>query len=291
MKRLILLVFFISVLSFAKSQNFVVINDSIYGGFDTQFPVTYMTSISEYGCNNEWVNYFFDFNKDGIDDVKFYLSCYMGGQGGSSIIRVDPLNDFQVLTDTNYQAYGQYFLPGYGFRDTIIIRTTVKRFDDGDTIRTGEPFKVGGTDIYTINEGYNPDVTYLLIDEFLGDTAYMAFYNVEDGMNWIYYLKVFNSWIYGLEILSVHSNDLVLDVTKPVTRNQIAIYPNPVSQIAHIKGDIDKVELYTVHGTLVFDKKISQHQTNINLSYLPPGFYFARLIKGDNIFIQKILKN
>ena len=56
-----------------------------------------------------------------------------------------------------------------------------------------------------------------------------------------------------------------------------------------VKGDFDRIEVYSVQGMLILAKNLSGSQT-IDLTRLPKGLYFAKLKSNGNEIIQKLLK-
>lgn len=72
-------------------------------------------------------------------------------------------------------------------------------------------------------------------------------------------------------------------------KESIFLYPNPVSDILHIKSNqpIENVKLYSIQGKLINELSNTE---NINLSKLAPGFYFVKLTIGNETLTRKIVK-
>jgi len=98
--------------------------------------------------------------------------------------------------------------------------------------------------------------------------------------------RVFNTTVdmgayeFGAQTLS---NDVVLTDTDKLT-----IYPNPVSDVVYITENVKSLQLYNINGQLVAQTTAQQ----LNVSQLPAGIYFVKIIRTDgSIISKKIIKN
>ena len=68
--------------------------------------------------------------------------------------------------------------------------------------------------------------------------------------------------------------------------------PNPTSGTLKLKANIilDDVSFYNVLGKELISKKISEKNTEIDLSNLPTGIYIARVSSGDMVQSFKVIK-
>ena len=66
--------------------------------------------------------------------------------------------------------------------------------------------------------------------------------------------------------------------------SRISIYPNPVSDILTIQGDLDlfKIELYNTVGRLVRSVQANHNIHNMEVSSLPAGVYILKIINRDS---------
>ena len=73
---------------------------------------------------------------------------------------------------------------------------------------------------------------------------------------------------------------------------QITFFPNPVEDLLRINNKtgltIDKLKVYSIHGSLVMD--IDSPRTDIDLSLLNSGIYFAKTFVENHVFQKKIIK-
>ncbi|TVZ14920.1 carbohydrate-binding protein [Maribacter sp. MAR_2009_72] len=78
--------------------------------------------------------------------------------------------------------------------------------------------------------------------------------------------------------------------------NQMAIYPNPVSNILSISGTSSDmvVEVFDFSGVFQMRKQLEINESKIDVSSLVPGLYLLRIINSSNhdeVKVYKLLKN
>lgn len=70
-------------------------------------------------------------------------------------------------------------------------------------------------------------------------------------------------------------------IEKIGTSNSFNVYPNPFGSLLHIEltnaGGDEKVSIYNTLGTLVYEGKLKESKTVVDLSSLPNGIYFVKL--------------
>ncbi len=90
------------------------------------------------------------------------------------------------------------------------------------------------------------------------------------------------SVITGLKDLRNHNSHL------------FSVYPNPVSDIARISytGQIQDIEskVYNSLGELVIDLNSENNDIQLNMSQLPKGLYWLKMVSGTNVSVRKIIK-
>jgi len=80
------------------------------------------------------------------------------------------------------------------------------------------------------------------------------------------------------------------------TDDKWQIYPNPVTDIIYIQGDLSsynkaEASLITISGTVIRQLKINDATTFINVAGIAAGTYWLRLNAGGHISTFKIIKN
>jgi hypothetical protein len=80
-----------------------------------------------------------------------------------------------------------------------------------------------------------------------------------------------------------------------ITKNDIQVYPNPFKKFISINGGnkkIEKVEIYSISGSLLWKQNINGLGNEIDLSDLKTGIYFLKIftLENENTII-KILKS
>ncbi|MCZ4318395.1 T9SS type A sorting domain-containing protein [Aequorivita viscosa] len=89
----------------------------------------------------------------------------------------------------------------------------------------------------------------------------------------------------------------LLDIpTHDNIENNIAVYPNPVSDVLNINSQsiaIDNVKVYSITGALLQEmKNINKSTTGVNISHYVNGIYFVNLtLENGSEVVQKIIKN
>lgn len=91
--------------------------------------------------------------------------------------------------------------------------------------------------------------------------------------------------ITGFDQQNLSNNDL--------TREQILVYPNPVSDLLHVNNatNITKYELYDIQGRLIKSENLTnQNSLTIDTFSLIKGVYMLNLITENGSFVEKIVK-
>jgi hypothetical protein len=73
------------------------------------------------------------------------------------------------------------------------------------------------------------------------------------------------------------------------------VYPNPVHQNVTVllpsSGNVSaSIELYSVDGRKYLEQMISQPKAELDLSALPSGMYFLKVLSKEGIMTGKLLK-
>lgn len=93
----------------------------------------------------------------------------------------------------------------------------------------------------------------------------------------------------AIQLLSTVVNHAVGIHENKLDKGGMAIYPNPASSVLHIpllNTEIQKLEITNALGELVLE---SDHQTTIDLSKLPKGIFFVKIITNNDHIIQKLM--
>ncbi|MBW6534318.1 MAG: T9SS type A sorting domain-containing protein [Mariniphaga sp.] len=82
----------------------------------------------------------------------------------------------------------------------------------------------------------------------------------------------------------------------PIVEKAFRVYPNPVESELSIEGFqsggnlYSELKLITTEGQILFEKKINPNLQRLNLSWLPSGFYYLKLVHGEKTETHKIIK-
>lgn len=72
----------------------------------------------------------------------------------------------------------------------------------------------------------------------------------------------------------------------------VMIYPNPVNDKLFVETEeaIDRVEIYSVTGALVFSQKANTNKMEIQTGNLPAGTYFIRMTSNNAVMMRRFVK-
>ncbi len=83
--------------------------------------------------------------------------------------------------------------------------------------------------------------------------------------------------------------------------NSFEVYPNPANDVLHLRllgnrVQIDEFQIYDLLGANIGTANIGSDNgpgdlITVDISTLPPGFYILRIIGGEDIFTQKVIKH
>lgn len=73
---------------------------------------------------------------------------------------------------------------------------------------------------------------------------------------------------------------------------EIAIYPNPTSDIVNIvtNGNAQRVELANVDGQIVSSEEVVSDMVTVSLEGQPAGMYFVRIYTANEVIVRKVTK-
>jgi hypothetical protein len=93
---------------------------------------------------------------------------------------------------------------------------------------------------------------------------------------------------YTIWLLRTDINGDLVSVTGPnINENRIQVYPNPTSDIIHIKGELPedaKVNIIDENGKII---GFYSNVNTINISNKPRGAYFINVFDKDKLIINK----
>jgi len=73
----------------------------------------------------------------------------------------------------------------------------------------------------------------------------------------------------------------------------IHVYPNPTTGPVRIRTgfEIDVIEITDIQGRVLANYRVNEQDFTFNISHLPNGLYFVRVMTANNISVEKIIKN
>ena len=89
------------------------------------------------------------------------------------------------------------------------------------------------------------------------------------------------------------TNEVFVDWTTNVGENnahEVLLYPNPTSGTVNVESiGLQSVEVYNLTGQMLLQTSASNGQANIDITSLPNGTYFVKLI-GNHNQVKKVVK-
>lgn len=76
--------------------------------------------------------------------------------------------------------------------------------------------------------------------------------------------------------------------------NQVLLYPNPnngIFNVSSLRESINSIEVYDLHGRVVFSKEVNSNIFEINTEYLPKGVYMVKLNLESGSISKKMIIN
>jgi hypothetical protein len=236
-----------------------------------------------------------DYNRDGINDpdepgIPGVSLVIWGDSDGDDIPDWQGFGGVQVTDDEGYYKFaglepGYYTVfvwqvdnwepgqPLHGFQSTNGFVANANNDVDLDNNGFGDPFTDIMSGIVTLTSGEEP------LDD--GD-PFNCYFNYDASGNNTVDFGFFNP-----DITSVNE-----DI--PVNHNWVQIFPNPVLNEFTIKGDLSlfQIELLDSFGRNILKINPTESEYIINISEIPPGLYYLRVLNKTNnlIEIQKIVK-
>ena len=134
------------------------------------------------------------------------------------------------------------------------------------------------------------NVTALLTNDSAGIACL-----IEDKLYWevtTIGTSVLGRWEFVYDNVGVDvTNTVGIDDIEPTTAS---VYPNPSSDVINIslnKGQLLKIELFSMTGRLIFKKDLNSKTYALNIGDYPSGVYLVRVFNQNNDIVNtKILK-
>jgi hypothetical protein len=98
-----------------------------------------------------------------------------------------------------------------------------------------------------------------------------------------------NAWIFEIAL-----PDTVNVITMPASSKEIRVYPNPAQDLVQFEVQSSRfkageLQLFDVYGRHVASKEITSEQTILDVSGLPGGVYFYKVVLGEIPYSGKIV--
>lgn len=96
----------------------------------------------------------------------------------------------------------------------------------------------------------------------------------------------------NIQIYPRSNDDVTIVTSVEELASEIAIYPNPTSDIVNIvtNGNAQRVEIANVDGQVVSNEAVSSDVVTISLEGQPAGMYFVRIYTANEVIVRKVTK-
>ncbi len=184
----------------------------------------------------------------------------------------------------------------------------------GFILKTTDSWKEFSVQIAESDYGFN-DLYFLDVMKgwVVGDSG-IILHTDDGGLNWeiqesgtglelssIYFVDNENGWIVGDESIILHTDNAGIEIIENKCEVlEINIFPNPVNELATVAfklTGLTRVNLSIITQTgseikILFEKtyNIGINKVILNLKDLPNGIYFLKLQKGQDIIVEKFIK-
>ena len=84
-----------------------------------------------------------------------------------------------------------------------------------------------------------------------------------------------------------------VSIGPPLIDNSISVFPNPFTSELHISiptKEYATIELYSIKGELLQKAALPSNASILDTADLPNGTYFAKIIQGETVFVEKVVK-
>ena len=127
----------------------------------------------------------------------------------------------------------------------------------------------------SINIGLLPAGTYELIYKFIDINEYGAVYPIET---------------YSIEFVVSLFSDI-----QEVKIKEIDLFPNPCDShinilFSNIDNEIKHIQLFDIFGKMIYEEKVNQNSSQINISSYSQGIYFIKMLSNKGVYKHKIIK-
>ncbi len=95
-----------------------------------------------------------------------------------------------------------------------------------------------------------------------------------------------------IQIYPRSNEDVSIVTSVDELASEIAIYPNPTSDIVNIvtDGNAQRVEIANVDGQIVSSEAVASDVVTISLEAQPAGMYFVRIYTANEVIVRKVTK-
>ena len=97
----------------------------------------------------------------------------------------------------------------------------------------------------------------------------------------------------NIQIYPRDNEDVTIVTSVEELTAEIAIYPNPTSNVINIAAEglnVERVELANVDGQIVSSEDVASDMVTVSLEGQPAGMYFVRIYTANEVIVRKVTK-
>jgi hypothetical protein len=208
------------------------------------------------------------------------------GNGITRNIQIAQYPNCRLTTIVPYVKVGE---------DTPWVQTSTVVALAGSKVKFGPKPEAKGSWLWTGPNGFTYNKSDLQLKSVQPYDAgeYIAYYTNETGC---ISSQVFTVSVTGAQALAVSNSDFALISSKAEIREveQVVVYPNPVEDRVTISVPSIMIgatmTVSSASGSIVFNAKVTELATGIDMSALPAGLYVVTIRGNSQTLSSKILK-
>ena len=136
----------------------------------------------------------------------------------------------------------------------------------------------------------------LKVDYPSGDTIIRLFQGANHEVFSLHIPKKVSSLEFDPNTWLIQKNTIKTGIADYHALSNFDIYPNPAKNVISIDlirsstGNNASVSIYDIRGELLLQQAIKNQRTDVDISFLPSGIYFIRLIWEGNTEVKRFIK-
>lgn len=213
-------------------------------------------------------------------------NIYVTGVKGNLIITAKYNKDGDLLWLNEHAGKGDY-----SANDT---RESIKIDNNGDILVLARDYATAGGGAMMLK--YTPEGEPVWTKHYNGSASQLdepISFDIDESNNAYILINSRNSdYYFDMATVQFTSTETETSIANISKTNDVLIYPNPSSGTINFLNKTDNfssLKIFSVNGTLVFQKNLQEDDNNINVEHLSNGIYFIELKCNNTNQISKLI--